>query len=76
MSKEPRKEQEQADGGPDEATLLARRRLLKSGFMAPAVLASFMLSRDARAAPGSCTPVVCGPNCSPSINCAPNKKPK
>ncbi|MCI0572452.1 MAG: hypothetical protein L0Y66_16985 [Myxococcaceae bacterium] len=38
----------------DDGAQLARRKLLKSGFIAPAVLASFVLSRDALAKTSFC----------------------
>lgn len=55
----------------EDARLLARRKLLKAGFMGPAVLASLVLASDAAAQCRSCNPPAeCQPErCQPRGNC-------
>jgi hypothetical protein len=56
--------------GKDEAILEARRRLLRLGvYIAPAVLGTLLIGRDALAQVASCGPAGCRPNTSP---CAPS----
>jgi hypothetical protein len=55
-----------------DAEQLARRRLLQlTAYVAPAIIGTLLISRDALAAAPSCGPSSCAPNCAPRSGCAP-----
>jgi hypothetical protein len=85
MTKQPPQPSESSEPEPEgaEAEKIARRKLLKLGvYVAPAVIGTLLISRDARAqapscgpgqcAPEPCNPVPCDPKGCPPIRCAPD----